>query len=228
MCGVVTIYNIHHVSFISLITQFFFQYGVCLLVYVNISKYLKIVHYKKLPTKSRKNIGLVSALCALIPAISAVVDIAYWNTIRLSPATTVVFCYNQMAPTAKEVSLWFRMTFFFFLPIIVIIYCNSMIVYTVKKHIRDTRFGKHITRTYQRAKLLPMITVACFVCCWTPWVVSVLYFRSHRRCNVATVLNVCTAIGHLYCLSNPGLYIFVNARRSGDLRNVNKSSCTSV
>lgn len=150
------------------------------------------------------------------------------HVIRLSPASPVVICYNLMAPTAKEVSLWFRMTVSFFLPIIVIIYCNSMIVYTVKKHIRDTRFGKHITRTYQRAKLLPMITVACFVCCWTPWVVSGLYFWSHRQCNVATVLNVCTAIGHLYCLSNPALYILVNVKRNGDLRNASKSSCTSV
>lgn len=188
---------------------------------MNVSKYLKIAGGKRLP--SRENIRLVSALCAVIPTISTVIDITYWSTVRLSPSSALVICHNLMAPMAREVSMWFRMIVSFFLPIIVIIYCNIMIAHTVKKHIRDTGMGKSV---YRRAKRLPVITVACFVCCWTPWIVSVLYFRFHMQCNMATVLNVCTAIGHLYCLSNPVSYILVNTKRAGVYRNVIRS-CTS-
>lgn len=125
---------------------------------------------------------------------------------------------------SEDLSFWLRMTVSFLLPTVAIIYCNSMIVHTVKNHIQNTVLGKRVTRTYRRAKILPMVTVASFVCCWTPWIVSVLYFRSHRHCNVATVLNICTGVGHLYCLSNPVLYIFVKRRSNGTLRAMSKST----
>lgn len=189
-------------------------------MYVNVSKYLKIAGGKR---SSRENIRLVSALCTVIPTISTVIDMIYWSAVRLSPSSSLVICHNLMPAMAREVSMWCRMIVSFFLPIIVIIYCNIMIAHTVKKHIRDTGLGKNV---YRRATRLPLITVACFVCCWTPWIVSVLYFRFHMQCNMATVLNVCTAIGHLYCLSNPVSYILVNTKPAVH-RHRNIRNCTS-
>lgn len=203
--------------------QLFFQYGVCLLVFVNVNRYMKIVHNRGM-SASRRSRSLVIVICGCIPAVSATVDMFYWQTIRLSPTSPVMFCYNAMPPIMKDLSFWLRMTVSFLLPTVAIIYCNSMIVHTVKNHIQNTVLGKRVTRTYRRAKILPMVTVASFVCCWTPWIVSVLYFRSHRHCNVATVLNICTGVGHLYCLSNPVLYIFVKRRSNGTLRAMRKST----
>lgn len=194
-----------------------------MLVYVNISRYLRIVYNKGTRTPDRKKISIVSALCAVIPTLSTIMDMTYWSTMRLTPSTEM--CYSMMPPTFKEVYLWLRMSVFFGWPIMVIVYCNGMIVYTIKRHVVGSNFEKH-RRSYTKATLLPLITVACFVCCWTPWVISVLYFRANRQCNVATVVNVCTAIGHLYCLSNPILYILVNAKRIGSIRQSRRSEAS--
>lgn len=163
-------------------------------------------------SKSRQ---LVSTICACTPTVLAILDMCQWTTVPVS--RNIMFCDNAMSPRMKEASLWLRMTVSFLFPLIALLYCNGMIAYTLKKYTKNATFGEHVTNTLRRATMLPVVTVAAFLCCWTPWIISLMYYRWHRDCNKAIVLNICTGIGHVYCVANPTLYIIMgnNAKCAG-------------
>lgn len=200
--------------------QFTFQYGISIMVYINIERYMKVVHtgmfaaYSCRKRRDTKRTS-VSLVCACIPAISALVDVCYWSVRPI--ARNIVVCMNKMKPEIYGVTFWVRLIICFFLPIVVLVYCNGMIMYTVKKHVAAGRsFGKTLTK----AQVLPFLTIMTFVCCWVPWTVSTIYYHSHIDCNTAVVLNTCLAFGNLYCVTTPSMYIIAGIKSRRCNRNV--------
>lgn len=188
------------------------------MVYINTDRYMRVVHNRPTLTclgnrraSSRRRI--VAWLCACGPAVSALVDIIYYTTRPLSGDT--MLCINALNTTVQLVVFWFRTVIFSILPIVILVYCNGMIVYTVRKHVNDTSFRRNLTR----AKVLPFLTVICFICCWTPLIASAIYYRKHTECEEVkyVVLNVCIAIGNMHCITSPTLYIIMNSNPNSRL-----------
>lgn len=129
-------------------------------------------------------------------------------------------CFNGMHHRYQLVMFWIRTTMCFFIPILVLLYCNGMIVYTVRKHLNRLNrnsFGMNM----KRAQVLPFLTVTLFICCWIPWIVSAIYYRRRVKYRDIeyeemryVVLNVCTAIGNIYCITSPTLFIVMRFRRT--------------
>lgn len=183
------------------------------MVYVNIKRYMKVVRsgasatffYIKRRDSERCRASLV---CACIPVTSALLDVCYWSE---RPITrNVVLCTNEITPKLYLVGFWIRMTLVFFLPLVVLAYCNGMIIYTVKKHVAS---GKSFGSKLKKAQVMPFLTVMTFLCCWVPWTVSAIYYRSHSDCNTTVVLNTCLALGNLYCVTTPFMYILAGRKR---------------
>lgn len=183
------------------------------MVYINIERYMRVVHNRtttKCLTNRRGSSRrrLVSRLCACVPALSALLDICYYTVRPISGNT--MMCFNGMHPHSQVVTFWVRMNICFILPIAVLVYCNGMIVYSVRKHVNSNQFGGEM----KRAQVLPFLTATLFMCCWIPWIVSTIYYRPDVECKEVkyVVLNVCIAIGNMHCITSPTLYIIMRFR----------------
>lgn len=186
------------------------------MVYVNVERYMKVVH--NITTlqclangrDSSRRRRIMSRVCAFGPTLAALVDICYYTTLPVSEHS--MMCFNSMHPHLQLARFWIRMNICFILPIAVLIYCNGMIVYSVRKHVKSNSFGNKM----RLAQLLPFFTVILFVCCWMPWIVSTIYYRSHVDCEELkyVVLNVCIAVGNMHCITSPTLYIIMRSCRS--------------
>lgn len=205
--------------------QFCFQYGILIMLYVNIERYMTVVHPMTTvrwfdSSRGSKRITIVSHLCATVAALSSIMDICYYTTRPVSKDT--MMCSNGMHPRFQLVAFWIRMHTCFILPIIGLIYCNGMIIYTVRKHVTRTAVAGHM----RRAQVLPFLTTALFMCCWIPLIVSAVYYRSHVECEEVkyVVLNVCIAIGNIHCVTSPTLYVMIRFRRDNTRRHFNPRS----
>lgn len=194
--------------------QFCFQYGICLMVYINIERYMKVVHNRTtlkclVNRRASSRRRIMARLCACVPMLSALLDICYY-TVRPISETSMI-CFNPMHPTLRLTVFWVRMIICFIVPILVLVYCNGMIVYSVRQHVKRNSFG----HTMKRAQVLTFLTATCFMCCWIPWIASTIYYRSHVQCEEVkyVVLNVCIAIGNMHCITSPTLYIIMKSRR---------------
>lgn len=115
------------IYFVLIFLQFCFQYGILLMVYINIDRYMKVVHNRPTlkclgnrRTSSRRRI--ISRLCACGPAVSALVDICYYTVHPISRDT--MMCFNGMTPHFQLVTFWIRINVCFILPIVLLVYCK--------------------------------------------------------------------------------------------------------
>lgn len=198
--------------------QFCFLYGIVLMVYINIERYMKVVHnrttLKCLANRraaSRRRI--MARLCACVPMLSALLDICYYTVRPISETNAI--CFNAMPPSLRLTVFWVRISICFIIPIVVLVYCNGMIVYSVRQHVKRNSFGLKM----KRPQVLTSLTATFFMCCWIPWIASTIYYRSHVQCEEVkyVVLNVCIAIGNMHCITSPTLYLIMRVRR-GDQR----------
>lgn len=178
---------------------------------------MKVVNNGSWFTKRRSSNRrlIVSRLCACVPILFALLDISYYTIRPISKDN--VMCYNGMQHRYQHVMFWIRITMCFFIPILVLLYCNGMIVYTVRKHVNRNSFGVNM----KRAQVLPFLTVTLFICCWIPWIVSAIYYRRRVKYRDVeyeeiryVVLNICTAIGNIYCITSPTLFILMRFRKT--------------
>lgn len=72
-----------------------------------------------------------------------------------------MMCFNGIHPHLQVVTFWVRMNICFIFPIVVLVYCNSRIVYSVRKHANRNSVGGKM----KRAQVLPFLTVTFFLCC---------------------------------------------------------------
>jgi hypothetical protein len=184
------------------------------MVYINIERYMKVVHNRTtlkclVNRRAASRRRIVARSCACLPVLSALLDICYY-TVRPISETNMI-CVNGMHPSLWLTVFWVRMIICFIIPIVVLVYCNGMIVYSVRQHVKRNSFGLKM----KRAQVLTFLTATFFMCCWLPFIASTIYYRSHGRCEEVkyVVLNVCIAIGNMHCITSPTLYLIMRARR---------------
>lgn len=175
------------------------------MVYINIEKYIKVVHNARHSATSRRR---ATVLCVCIPLLMATLDMCYHSITIIKHGKAV--CITTMPHGLKLVVFWIRTNISFVLPILILIYCNGMIVYSIRRHMNTNTFGAPL----KKAQILPVLTVLLFVCCWLPWIGSTIYYRARVTCPdiMYVVLNVCVAIGNVQCIINPCLYICMRHR----------------
>lgn len=194
--------------------QFAFQYGVCLQIYVNIRKYVAIVSNSVThqPPKTNWKCSL-TVTCMTYPCIMAMLDLVIWDTVTYGHVTV---CQNRLITlnyTAFEVMGWLKIVSMFVIPLCVIIFCNCMIARRINQHIGGIAQIAHAARL-RRAAALPIVTTAMFIICWLPLVCSAIYMRLNTvTCNMGAVMNICTMLGHMYCVTNPLAYIYTARAR---------------
>ncbi|KAM9294067.1 C-C chemokine receptor type 3-like [Gastrophryne carolinensis] len=112
----------------------------------------------------------------------------------------------------KKVGRYQQLILYFLLPLVVILYCYTMIVfklYRTKIHNKD-----------KAMKLILMIVVVFFIC-WTPYNIVILmkakrldHSSESGECNdsIDYVFYICRNIAYLHCCTNPFFYIFVGTK----------------
>lgn len=207
------------------------------MVLINIDRYVKVIHRARsniLHNASAKTRAVILfTTCA--PLVFACLDMYYWTTIRLNVTfttkrsnATLAICTNVMPPELKIATFWAKILFDDIFPICILIFCNLRIYCFVRTHMRTNAQTK--PRLLRKAQMLPFLIIASFVCCWMPWIISSLYYSQHASCNMVTVLNVCAAIGYMYCLASPSMYMFMYKNKrvsSQDSSVLNKNTLTS-
>lgn len=190
--------------------QFCFQYSVFLLTYVSVERYVAVVHrngqWRTLRAGGKRR-TVMPAVLAVLPGGTALFDMCNWTAVPVSHALTV--CASLR--TGGHAIFWIRILVYFIVPTCILVYCNLAIVKFVRAHINNNPCAN--ARSLRPAQSLPVVAFASFICCWLPWLLSSVFFSFVFGCHVTTVLNVCTAVGHVYCTTTAVAYLFAARKR---------------
>lgn len=180
---------------------------------MNVERYVVVVHRNNNAfgclNTGRKRRRYVPIILAILPGGTALFDMCNWTTVRIGRTLTV--CTSLKAGVFGHTMFWTRILVYFIIPTCILLFCNIAIVRFVRTHIHNNPYANG--RSFRLAQSLPVIAFVSFICCWLPWLISVVYFNFVFSCHMATVLNVCTAIGHVYCTTTAAVYIFTANKR---------------
>lgn len=146
---------------------------------------------------------------AILPTATAIFDMSTWTTIRVGRTLSV--CTSVAAGALKYTMFWARIVMYFIIPTCIMIYCNVAIVRCVRAHIHNNTQAN--ARDFRTAQFLTIVAFVSFIICWLPWLISQIYFIFFFTCHIPTVLNVCTAIGHIYCTMTAIIYLIIANKR---------------
>ncbi|KAG8442657.1 hypothetical protein GDO86_011446 [Hymenochirus boettgeri] len=206
---------------------FFIGYFSCILflTMMTTDRYLAVVHAVS-ATRTRKLLYVYMASIAIwmISFVSTVPKFVLYGTRKDSFAG--ILCEETGYPSEK-IEKWKlfgyyqQLIMFFFLPLILILYCYTLIVlklYYTKMHNKD-----------KAVKLIFLIVLAFFIC-WTPYnTVILLKIIDVGTCNdhIDNAFYICRNIAYFHCCINPFFYTFVGTKFRRHLSTVFRIHCWS-
>ncbi|NP_001107334.1 chemokine (C-C motif) receptor 3 [Xenopus tropicalis] len=207
---------------------FFIGFFSCILflTVMTMDRYLAVVHAVS-AARTRKLIYVYVASIAIwvISFVSTVPKFVLYGTRKHDSAG--ILC-EETGFSADKIDTWRRLgyyqqlTMFFLFPLIVILYCYTLIVvklFNTKMHNKD-----------KAVKLISVIVLAFFIC-WTPYnVVIFLRLSPGDPCNdyLNNAFYICRNIAYFHCCINPFFYTFVGTKFRRHLSALLGTNCLSM
>uniref|UniRef100_A0A8C5Q106 G-protein coupled receptors family 1 profile domain-containing protein n=1 Tax=Leptobrachium leishanense TaxID=445787 RepID=A0A8C5Q106_9ANUR len=197
---------------------FFTGFFSCILflTMMSIDRYLAVVHAVSASrTRKLMYVYLASIVIWSISILSTIPKFVLYGTRK--DGISGVLC-EETGYTFEKIEKWKRIGYyqqtivFFFLPLLVIIYCYSMILIKLqhtKMHNKD------------KAMKLIFIIVLAFIICWTPYNVVIFskvigtsenYPNQDCGNDIDYVFYICRNIAYFHCCINPFFYTFVGSK----------------
>ncbi|KAM8967811.1 C-C chemokine receptor type 4-like [Pelodytes ibericus] len=186
------------------------------LTMMSVDRYLAVVHaISAARTRKLLYVYVASIVIWTISLLSTVPKFILYGTRQ--DATAGILC-EETGYTVDKIEKWKRIGYyqqtimFFLLPLVVIIYCYSLIVIKLRH-----------TKMYNKDKAMKLIfiIVLAFFVCWTPYNV-VIFMKTIEVSDTSTDLDcdntmdyafyICRNIAYFHCCINPFFYTFVGTK----------------
>ncbi|XP_051869032.1 C-C chemokine receptor type 6a [Pristis pectinata] len=191
-----------------------FYSGMLLLAVISIDRYIAIVHATKSFNYRGKALVYSKIICFAIWLAGIVVSLPtfIFSTMYKFETTGKMVCEirypKSYSSIGKAVAPTVQLTLGFFVPLLIMVYCYSLIIKTLLQ-----------ARNFQRHKAFRVViaVVAAFVVCQVPYNVVVVYdlFRT-LDCDTfqskAIVRTVTQSFAFFHCCLNPVLYAFIGVK----------------
>ncbi|XP_069786665.1 C-C chemokine receptor type 6a [Narcine bancroftii] len=191
-----------------------FYSGMFLLTVISIDRYISIVHATKSFNYKVKALLYSKIICLAIWLAGIIVTLPtfIFSTKYLLQTSRKVVCNirypKNISSIGKVITPTIQLTLGFFIPLLIMVYCYSLIIKTLLQ-----------TKNRQRNKAFRIViaVVASFVTCQVPYNVVVGYglFRT-TDCNIFQtkfILNKVTqSFAFFHCCLNPFLYAFISVK----------------
>ncbi|XP_018122455.1 C-C chemokine receptor type 3 isoform X2 [Xenopus laevis] len=209
-------------------SAFFIGFFSCILflTVMTIDRYMAVVHAVS-AARTRKLIYVYVASIAIwvTSFVSTIPKFVLYGT-RIDSSAGIL-CEEtgysaEKIDTWKQFGYYQQLTMFFLFPLIVILYCYTLIIvklFYTKMHNKD-----------KAVKLIFVIVLAFFIC-WTPYNVVILIKLSQGdTCNdyIDNAYYICRNIAHLHCCINPFFYTFVGTKFRRHLSTLFGTNCWSM
>lgn len=209
------------------------DYGILIMVYISVERYMKVVHGRTIFERMAQAEGeltrrrCISLMCACLPALCALMDMYHYTTIATGPGAQI--CTDTSIPTVRSIVFWIRTIICVITPCAVLLVCNGAVTCTVRNHVQRVSSAVRGHRSLKGAQVLPLLTVALFLCCWIPWIVTSAHYAlnrppQHEYLIMFVVTNVSLAIGHMHCITTPALYLSIRVPKTRVSRHLSSSS----
>lgn len=193
--------------------------GSLLLACISFDRYLAIVH--AIPSMHNRRPRTVHLTCALLWLLGlglAAPELVFANVVDSVYAPQCSY-RDQTDGDWMMLSRALTHLLGFFLPLVVMCYCYSTVVLTLRRHSR--RKSRRNSQEKQGAVRLALLITAVFCLCWLPYNITkllgtlvILGPLSHLGCDspLKPILVVSESLGHFHCCLNPILYAFAGVR----------------
>ncbi|KAM4705082.1 C-C chemokine receptor type 3-like [Rhinophrynus dorsalis] len=201
------------------------------LTMMTVDRYLAVVHAVS-AARARKllYVYLATIVIWIISIISTIPKYVFYGT--REDVFAGMLC-EETGYTAEEIEKWKKVGYyqqlilFFLIPLIVILYCYTLIVvklFHTKMHNKD------------KAVKLIFVIVLAFFFCWTPY--NVVIFLKTKKMNLITfdsdcdtdidyAFYICRNIAFFHCCINPFFYTFVGTKFRKHLSTIFGKRCWS-
>ncbi|XP_063306681.1 C-C chemokine receptor type 4-like [Pelobates fuscus] len=181
---------------------------VLFLTMMSVDRYLAVVHAVS-ASKTRKllYVYIASIVIWCISLLSTIPKFILYGTRN---STIYGIICEETGYTLENIEKWKRIGYyqqtivFFFVPLLVILFCYSLIVIKL-----------HHTKMHNKDKAVKLIfiIVLAFIICWTPYNV-VLFYKvvDDMDCESDYIFYVCRNIAYFHCCINPFFYTFVGTK----------------
>ncbi|CAI9605947.1 unnamed protein product [Staurois parvus] len=190
-----------------------FYSSILFLTMMTVDRYMAVVHaIYAARTRKLVYVYLASAVIWAISLLSTIPKLILYGTRsdNLYGNLCVETGYDEKTiQWWKMVGYCQQLVMFFLIPLVVILYCYTLIVvklYRTKMHNKD-----------KAVKLILLIVLAFFIC-WTPFNAALFIKAQHlyqgNNCddNIDKVYLVCRNIAYFHCCINPFFYTFVGTK----------------
>ncbi|XP_053323793.1 C-C chemokine receptor type 3-like [Spea bombifrons] len=200
------------------------------LTMISVDRYLAVVHAVSAARTRRLLYAYVASIVIwAISLLSTVPKFVLYGTRNHYDAGIVC---EETGYTAEKMDKWKlfgyyqQIIMFFIIPLIVILYCYSLIVI---KLVHTKMYNK------DKAMKLILVIVLAFFICWTPYNVVICVKTIHMSkkspnvdCdnNTDYAFYICRNIAYFHCCINPFLYTFVGTKFRRHLSTMLRKQCT--
>ncbi|XP_078542008.1 C-C chemokine receptor type 4-like [Lissotriton helveticus] len=207
-----------------------FYSSVMFLTLMTIDRYLAIVH--ALSTARHHRIRYATGASLVIWFLSLAASIPEFifsgerqnsnNDILCEELSFMEHHYH----TWKQVSFYQHSIMFYLVPLVIIIFCYSRIVITIRK-----------SSLHKKCRVVKLVffIVLLFFLCWTPYylITFILYWQnilSDSACDTSVdyAYYICRSIAYFHCCVNPLLYTFLGTKYRKHLSYLIKKKCLPV